>query len=68
MRWQGRLEHVDLEGGLWQIRAKEGTFTLRGRVPPGLAGRDVEVEGELDEGFGFSMTGPAIAVRNVRQR
>jgi hypothetical protein len=68
MKWSGKLEHVDLEGGLWQIRAKEGTFTLRGRVPAGLSGKDVEVEGDLDEGFGFSMNGPAIAVRNVRAR
>jgi hypothetical protein len=66
-RWSGRLEHRDLEGGVWMLHARGETFTLRGKVPADLDGKQVEVEGEADDGFGFDMAGPAIAVRTVRK-
>ena len=68
MKWQGRLEHVDIEGGVWKLHAPNGVFTLRGMVPPGLVGQEVSVEGERDESFGFDMSGPAISVRSVSPR
>jgi hypothetical protein len=66
-RWTGRLERRDLEGGIWTLHTRGGAFTLRGEVPAHLAGREVEVEGDEDESFGFDMAGPAIAVRTVRK-
>ena len=72
MRWSGKLERRDLEGGVWVLHTPRGELTLYGDVPHHLAGHHVEVEGQLssdggDEGFGIAMTGPAITVRNVRK-
>lgn len=66
-RLVGVLERRDLEGGIWVLRTRDGEYTLYGDVPRELAGARVEVEGELDEGFGIGMAGPSMLVRTVRK-
>lgn len=68
MTWTGRLEFLDLEGGVWRLHTHDEVYTLHGRVPAGLEGAEVEVDGEHDESFGFHMTGPAIAVHKLKKR
>lgn len=68
MIWKGRLERRDLEGGIWVLHTPDGEVTLRGHVPKDLAGAEVVVEGERDDGFGFDMTGPAAAVKRITRR
>jgi hypothetical protein len=68
MRWSGRLERRDLEGGVWMLHTREGVLTVYGDIPHDLAGAEVDVEGESAEGFGLAMTGPAIEARRVRRR
>ena len=69
MRWSGRLERRDLEGGVWVLHTPRGEFSLYGDVPRHLDGHQVEVEGSSEEGggFGIAMTGPAITVKTVRK-
>lgn len=51
----------------WVLEAPTGPHQLTGAVDTSLAGRRVEVEGQLAEAqFGFAMTGPVIAVRSMR--
>jgi hypothetical protein len=66
-RLVGVLERRDLDGGIWVLRAPDADYTLYGDVPRELAGARVEVEGELDEGFGIGMAGPSVLVRSVRK-
>jgi formylmethanofuran dehydrogenase subunit C len=68
VRFTGRLERQDVEGGGWVLHTSHGPFTLRGEVPRDYAGAEVEVDGEHDERFGFDMTGPAIQVKGVRRK
>jgi formylmethanofuran dehydrogenase subunit C len=70
MKIAGTVEYRDLEGGLWQLKADDGTrYTLlgaRGELKS-LKGARVEVEGSLDEGFGAAMAGPQLRVERVRK-
>jgi hypothetical protein len=75
---RGRLERRDLEGGTWvlvldRIAGVDREWVLIGSVPPGLAGTQVEIEGDKDGGsdggnggFGLFMQGPQFKVRSVR--
>jgi hypothetical protein len=67
MKLKGRIERRDLEGGFWQLVADDGKrYTLVGAS--GLEhGARVEVDGALDDGFGFAMAGPQLRVRSVRK-
>jgi hypothetical protein len=68
MRVRGRVERRDLEGGIWQLVADDGKrYTLVGAVGRLKAGARVEVEGNLDEGFGIAMAGPQLRVTSVRE-
>jgi hypothetical protein len=70
MKVTGKVEHRDLEGGLWQLVADDGKrYTLVGAAKDLKAaqGARVEVEGALDEGFGFGMSGPQFRVEKVRK-
>ena len=54
MKITGKVEHRDLEGGLWQLVADDGKrYTLLGSAKDLKAsqGSRVEVEGSLDEGL-----------------
>jgi hypothetical protein len=67
MKVRGRIERRDLEGGVWQLVADDGTrYTLLGAPKDLRAGAEVEVEGALDEGFGLAMAGPQLRVKKVR--
>ena len=70
MKITGKVEHRDLEGGLWQLVADDGKrYTLLGSSKDLKAaqGGRVEVEGSLDEGFGIGMSGPQLRVEKVRK-
>ena len=68
MRVRGKVERRDLEGGIWQLVADDGTrYTLVGAVGRLKSGARVEVEGSLDEGFGIAMAGPQLRVTSVRE-
>ena len=67
---RGKVEHRDLEGGVWQLVGDDGKrYTLVG-APKELraAGARVEVEGTIDEGgFGIAMSGPQLHVRTFKK-
>ena len=65
MTIRGKLERRDLEGGTWVLVAGREQWVLVGEVPAALAGREVEVEGDKDEGFGLFMQGPQLRVRRI---
>lgn len=67
---RGKVEHRDLEGGVWLLVADDGKrYTLIG-APRELrtAGAQVEVEGTVDEGgMGLAMAGPQLHVRTFKK-
>jgi hypothetical protein len=70
MKVKGKLEHRDLEGGVWQLAAEGGQrYTLQ-NVSAELKrakGQKVEIDGSLDEGgFGLAMAGPTLRVGSFR--
>ena len=70
MKLTGTLERRDLEGGTWLLIAADGRrYTLLGASADLKAaqGARVEVEGDLDEGFGIAMAGPQLQVRKVKK-
>ena len=70
MKLIGKIEHRDLEGGIYQLVAEDGRrYTLLGAAGEVKAaqGARVEVEGSLDEGIGFAMAGPMLQVKKVRK-
>lgn len=67
MKVRGRIERRDIEGGIWQLVAEDGSrYTLVGSTAGLKAGAKVEVEGSVDEGFGIAMAGPQLRVEKVR--
>lgn len=68
MRVRGKVERQDLEGGIWQLVAEDGKrYTLVGAVGRLKPGARVEVDGNVDEGFGLAMAGPQLRVTNIRE-
>ena len=68
MRVRGKVERQDLEGGFWQLVAEDGKrYTLVGAVGRLKPGALVEVDGNVDEGFGIAMAGPQLRVTSVRE-
>lgn len=70
MKLQGRVEHRDLEGGIFQLVTDGGErYTLAG-APADLKkakGSRVEVEGSVDDGaFGLAMAGPTLRVKSFK--
>jgi hypothetical protein len=65
--FRGVIHKSDLEGGIWEIHAADGTrYQLRGGSE-GLrkAGQRVRIEGKIDKaGFGIGMTGPILDVKS----
>ncbi len=67
MKVRGRIERRDLEGGIWQLVAEDGSrYTLVGATGGLKSGARVEVEGVIDEGFGIAMAGPQLRVQKIR--
>jgi len=69
---RGRIEHRDLEGGIFHLVEARGTrTTLIGASEKlkVLIGAEVEVEGamEAEGGFGFAMAGPQFRVERVKK-
>jgi hypothetical protein len=70
MKLKGKVEHRDLEGGIFQLVTDGGErYTLAG-APADLKrakGSRVEVEGSVDEGaVGFAMAGPTLRVKSFK--
>ncbi len=70
MKYVGKLERVDLEGGVWLLAASDGRRYQLPAPPAGIeSGATVEVDGEPDtDGMSFQMAGPLLRVRSVRKR
>jgi hypothetical protein len=69
---RGRIEHRDLEGGIFHLVQSGGAkTTLIGKAAllKPLIGAEVEVVGamEAEGGFGFAMAGPQLRVESVRK-
>jgi hypothetical protein len=63
---EGTVHHVDLEGGYYTLRLKNGDIFKLDGGDAGLrkAGQRVEVEGEVeDKGFGISFGTPILKVK-----
>jgi hypothetical protein len=70
MKVTGRIEHRDLEGGIWQLVGDDGKrYTLLGSRSDLKAaqGARAEVEGTVEEGFGIAMAGPQLRVEKIRK-
>lgn len=70
MKLSGTVHYRDLEGGMYELSADDGKrYTLSGSKSElkGARGARVEVEGEVEEGFGISMSGPRFRVSRVRK-
>ena len=70
MKVTGRIEHRDLEGGIWQLVDDDGKrYTLLGSRSDLKAaqGARAEVEGTVEEGFGIAMAGPQLRVEKIRK-
>jgi len=66
--YRGKVEHRDLEGGIWQLVTDGGDrYTLMG-APAELKrpGACVEIDGSVEEGFGLAMSGPMLRVRGFK--
>jgi hypothetical protein len=66
MTIQGKLVRRDIGPGVWVLETTRGSYSLRGAVPAALEGRQVEVEGEEEDSFGFSMIGPTLRLGAIR--
>ncbi|MFT5683770.1 MAG: hypothetical protein ACI8RZ_004702 [Myxococcota bacterium] len=67
-KFKGKLEFEDIGAGAWVLVTADGDrYTLQGKVPTGLSGKQVTVKGKKTGGaFGFSMLGgSAIEVAEV---
>lgn len=66
----GTVRKSDLEGGVWELHADDGTrFQLRGK-DGGLRvdGQRVVVEGRVaEDAMGIGMTGPTLDVRSWKK-
>ncbi len=61
MKWQGRLERVDVGTGAWRLHASDGSrLGLHGTIPLELDGCDVIVTGEILDGMGIGMVGTTL--------
>lgn len=68
---RGTIHKSDLEGGVWQLLAEDGTtYELEAAAADPLLqkeGARVELEGSVDKAaMSFTMTGPRFKVRAVR--
>jgi hypothetical protein len=69
---RGKIEHRDLEGGIFHLVEAHGARTTlvgaNDKLRP-LIGCEVEVEGvlEAEGGFGFAMAGPQLRVERVQK-
>lgn len=69
-KFRGKVKRSDLEGGLYQLEADDGTIYELEGSDPALSedGAKVEIEGAVDRGaMSFTMTGPRLKVRSVKR-
>lgn len=67
---RGTIRRSDLEGGVYQLVADDGTtYEVEGSDPAlSQDGTRVEVDGAVDRGaMSFTMTGPRLKVSSVRR-
>ena len=66
---RGTIRRSDLEGGVYQLHAEDGTiYEVEGSDPLlSKEGAQVEVDGSVDRNaMSFSMTGPRLKVKSVK--
>jgi hypothetical protein len=66
---RGTIRKSDLEGGVYQLVADDGTiYELEGNDPLlRKEGAKVEIDGSVDKNaLSFSMTGPRVKVKSVK--
>ena len=68
---RGTIQKSDLEGGVYQLHADDGTvYELEGNgvgTDPLKVGAKVEVDGAVDKGaMSFTMTGPRLKVKSIK--
>jgi len=66
---RGTIRKSDLEGGVYQLVADDGTiYELEGNDPLlRKEGTKVEIDGSVDKNaLSFSMTGPRVKVKSVK--
>jgi hypothetical protein len=70
MKLAGKLQHEDLEGGVWVLVANDGRRYELAAPPAGLkSGDSVEVDGDADsDSVSFQMAGTLLRVRSIRKR
>jgi hypothetical protein len=69
-KFRGTIRRSDLEGGLYQLVADDGTtYEIEGSDPAlNQDGARVEIEGSVDKAaMSFTMTGPRLKVRSVKR-
>jgi hypothetical protein len=66
-RFLGTILRSDLEGGVLQLEADNGTlFELEGNVGEQWVGKHVAVDGSVDRNaLSFTMTGPRLLVKSI---
>jgi len=69
-KFSGTVKKNDLEGGFWELHAKDGKhYQLRGGDESlRVSGQTVTIEGKVDRGgFGIGMTGPILDVSSWKK-
>ena len=70
MKLRGRIEFQDLEGGIFELAAEDGKrYTLLGRKSElhAAEGQRVEIDGQIESGFGIAMRGQQLRVEKLRK-
>ena len=64
---KGKLERLDIEGGVWILKQDKTTYDLHGKIEGFKAGDAVEVEGQADPGgVCVHMCGTIFKVEKIR--
>ena len=69
-KYRGTIRKNDLEGGHWQLEAKDGTTYVLEGAPAAVTqdGLEVELEGAVDRNvMSFAMTGPTLKVKSGKR-
>ena len=67
MKLSGKLSRTFLGGPVWVLKSDDGKqYQLQGKIPGGLDGKSVIVQGQLsDSQFGISMVGDIVEVKSI---
>ena len=65
---KGKIQHSDLEGGMWVLEADDGErYQLAGHTKGLVDGKRAEVDGQVERNqMSFGMGGAIFTVRSVK--